>query len=118
MRAWATIYFRYSIKRSRAGATLDHHGSVRILSVTTGNGTSATSGIGLAIKRGFLGRHPRHEPEEAPGERQRARDHDQQQRVAHPAREGRRPPARPWRLRKVLIGMTRPGLRRQDRHYS
>src|SRR4051794_37079021 len=40
----ATIYFRYSEKRSLAVVGFDHHDSERIRSDTTGNGTSVTSG--------------------------------------------------------------------------
>ena len=42
--ACAKMYFRYSENSSLAVALLDHHGSARSRSVTTGNGTSATPG--------------------------------------------------------------------------
>src|SRR5215203_497161 len=44
MRRLAKTYFTYSNRSSRAVAVLPHHDSVRSLSVTTGKGTSATSG--------------------------------------------------------------------------
>ena len=56
MRNCATTNFAYSEKISRAVGALAHHGSLRSLSVTTGNGTSAVSGIcrsSSAIVRGM-----------------------------------------------------------------
>ena len=45
MRNCATTNFAYSERISFAVGPLAHHGSLRSFSVTTGNGTSATSGI-------------------------------------------------------------------------
>ena len=45
IRNCATTNFAYSDRISRAVGPLVHQGSLRSFSVTTGNGTSATSGI-------------------------------------------------------------------------
>ncbi len=45
MRNCANTYFAYSERISRAVGPLAHQGSLRNFSVTTGNGTSAISGI-------------------------------------------------------------------------